>query len=94
MLKEAILNSQLPSDEDILVKLMQARNSGQQPATIIGNMIEEAAQKRSVGADILKKYPRTLEYLCAGENIDWIIKDMERTLNYLKTMSLWLNKTQ
>lgn len=92
MLKEAILNSQLPGDNEILLRLQQARNSGKQLATIVGDLVEGAIQNGNVGAEIIKRYPKTISYLSQEQNLDWIINDLGRTLNYLKTMSNWLNR--
>ena len=89
-LKEAIINNQLPSDDEILGKLLQAKNTGHHPATLIGTLVEGGIQTGSVGVSVLKKYPKTLAFL--SDNSDWIIADLERTLKYLKTMSEWLAK--
>ena len=91
-LKEAILNQNLPSDDNVLAELRAARQSGKYPAQHIGQAIEQAIKSNSPAAMVLRRYPKTLSFLCEADNMDWIINDMERTLNYLKMMSEWLNK--
>ena len=74
MLKEMILNSQLPSDDELLAKLVLAHNSRQQPATLIGTMIESGIQNNSTGLDILKRYPKTIEFLSNPTIVQCLIK--------------------
>ena len=94
-LKEMVLDKNLPTDEDVLEKLQRAKHSGIKPATHIGSLLESAyTEGKEEFPFIIKRYPKTLAWLCQPENIDWFISDLERTLKYLRDMSKWMNTNQ
>lgn len=92
-LREMVLDRELPSDDEVLAALMNAKKSGLFPAQHIGNALQhQILCGKGEFPYIVRKYRKTLDWLSRPDNMEWLINDMERVLKHLKQMSEWLNR--
>lgn len=92
-LKAAVIDSQLPADEQVLSALMNARATHMHPVQHIGEAMQSCLSSgKEEFPIIVRKYPKTLAWLAHPENAKWVQDDLPRILNYLARMSKWLNE--
>ena len=91
-IKDFVLDKNLPPDDEVLAALIKAKSSGIHPAEHIGTALQDSINSGSSFSYVIARYPKTLAWLCHPDNLPWIINDLERTLQYLRSVSDHLNQ--